>query len=445
MKFFKPHSAKQETVIKSKKRIVILGCGVQFGKSLSAVVWLKMMIHKHTDPSDNFLVCSPTYKILAQSTLPPFLQVMDDCGVMDKQNYCFKTHWGSTVWFRTGQNPDSVVGITNVRAVLCDEAGLYSRYFKDNIFARAAFKQAPIRIVTSPYSLNWLYQDFIRPYQKGDEFIRELCDVVQATSKENPYFPDEEYEQRKRTMDARRFNMIFGGNFDKADGLVYDIFDVDKHVVPMPEFPPGTEFVGGIDWGFTDPFVCKIRAINPDGVHYDVAEYYKTQLTLREMIEAVRKMQISLGFEARIFHADPSRPDYINEFCRAGIKTIAADNDIRLGIDRHYELIKSGKYYVVEGTCPHTVDEYELYHYREIKDLKPDQSQRDELPVDKDNHTLDTCRYATMATYKPQGRKKNRVKTHTMEQKTFHSKDPFYDTEVHKLMKKKKRNTNNYI
>jgi protein-L-isoaspartate(D-aspartate) O-methyltransferase len=56
------------------------------------------------------------------------------------------------------------IGLTNVRAVLCDEAGLYSRYFWDNIQARASFRSAPIRIVTSPYSLNWLYQDFIKPH-----------------------------------------------------------------------------------------------------------------------------------------------------------------------------------------------------------------------------------------------------------------------------------------
>ena len=442
---WKPHSKKQNDFLFSEKKIAILATGIQYGKTASGVVWLKMMMHKYTDPTDNFIVASPTYKILAQSTLPPFMDIMGDCGVLDKQNYVFRMHGGGSCWFRTGQNPDSPVGITNVRAILCDEAGLYSRYFWDNLQARSSFKSAPIRIVTSPYSLNWLYHDFIRKHQKKDEFILSICDMYQATSKENPYFPDDEYEQRRRTMDARRFNMIYGGNFDKADGLVYDIFDIEAHVVPMPEFPPGTEFVGGIDWGFTDPFVCKIRAINPDGVHYDVAEYYKTNLTLREMIEAVRKMQISLGFEARIFHADPSRPDYINEFCRAGIKTIAADNDIRLGIDRHYELIKSGKYYVVEGTCPHSVDEYELYHYPELKDLKPDQSQKDELPVGKDDHCMDVTRYITSATYKPQGRRKNRVTTHSMEQKTFHSKDPFYDTEVHKLMKKKKRNANNYI
>ena len=437
MKSFKAHSTKQETVLISKKRIVILTCGVQFGKSLSGVVWLKQQMHTYTDPSDNFLVTSPTYKILAQSTLPPFMQVMEGCGTLDKQNYVFRMNGGGSCWFRTGQNPDSPVGITNVRAILCDEAGLYTRYFKDNIFARASFKQAPIRIVTSPYSLNWLYQDFIRPWMKGDPFIHDLCDIVQATSKENPYFPDEEYEQRKRTMDPRRFNMIYGGKFDKADGLVYQNFSLDRHVCEVKQLEPGTQFYGAIDWGYTDPFVVIIRAIDPYGMHYDIGEVYKPGLTLSGMIDNIRRLEHGLGIVGQVkrYEADPSRPDYINELCRAGITCVPANNDIRMGIDLHYELIESGKYKVFAGRCPHLLDEYELYHYPELKDLKPDQGQKDELPVDKDNHAMDCGRYLTCATYKRFGHTKNRFVTHTQREK---EKSVFQDLEAAGLRKKKK-------
>ena len=71
---FVPHSEKQAKVLFSKKRMVILGCGIQYGKTISGVVWLKMMMHEFTDASDNFIVASPSYKILEQSTLPPFMQ-----------------------------------------------------------------------------------------------------------------------------------------------------------------------------------------------------------------------------------------------------------------------------------------------------------------------------------------------------------------------------------
>jgi len=435
---FQPHSEKQSIIIHSEKRIVIAGVGIQWGKTISGVVWLKTMMHRFTNEDDNFLVCSPTYKILEQSTLPPFLMLNKGCGRMDRANMCFHIHGGGKVWFRTGQNPDSVVGITNVRAVLCDEVGLFSRYFWDNIQARASFMEAPIRLVTSPYSLNWLYTDFIRPYQKGDEYIKQLIDLVQATSKDNPYFPDKEYEDRRRTMDARRFNMIYGGQFDKAEGLVYDCFDQYAHQVDKINLPPGTKFYAGVDWGFRDPFVMIVRAVTPDGLHYDVGEFFKVGMTIDNMIDAASRYKALHNIER--FYCDPSRPEYISLFNQHGLRALAAENDIRLGIDRHYELIKSGLYAVFRRSCPNLIDEYEQYHYPELKETKVDQVQKMELPVDKDNHTQDAVRYVTMATYKPLGKKRNKVVAHSENYGKKKIISPYYDNEIENLKKRKRKN-----
>ena len=151
---FEPHTEKQQGVLLSDKRISIAATGIQWGKTTVGVIRLKVDMHKYFSEDDNFIVTSPTYKVLYQSTLPPFLRYNEGLGKYNKQNECFKINGGGTVWFRTGQNPDSVVGITNVRHILCDEAGLYTRYFWDNLQARSSIKRCPITIVTSPYSLN---------------------------------------------------------------------------------------------------------------------------------------------------------------------------------------------------------------------------------------------------------------------------------------------------
>lgn len=139
MGIFRAHSKKQSSAIFSEKRFTIIASGIQFGKTIAGCAWLKMQMHKNPDPDDNFLVCSPTYKILAQSTLPVFMNMNRNCGKLDKQTFSFRINGGGTVWFRTGTDPDSVVGITKVKAVLCDEAGLFSLYFWQNIQARASF------------------------------------------------------------------------------------------------------------------------------------------------------------------------------------------------------------------------------------------------------------------------------------------------------------------
>lgn len=396
---FEPHSDKQQNVLFSDKPITIAATGIQWGKTTIGVMRLKMAMHEFTHPTDNFIVTSPTYKILYQSTIPPFLYWNKGIGKYDKKNECFHIHGGGKVWFRSGVDPDSVVGITNVRHILCDEAGLYSLYFWENIQARASFKEAPITIVTSPYSLNWLYRDFIRKYRSGDEYIKSRVHLCQANSSENPYFPKAEYESKRRTMEPRRFNMMYGGNFDKAQGLVYSCFDSGKHWIDPINLPTGTRFYAGIDWGYTHPFVIVVRAITPLGMHYQVAEFYKTQLMLSEKIDAAHRLKTMYPIEK--FIADSANPDDIASFNQHGLRTIPAEKDIKKNIELHWELINSGCYAVFKGDNFNTIDEYETYHYPEPKDLRPDQSESDksELPVDKNNHTMDANGYLTRALF----------------------------------------------
>lgn len=380
---FLPHSFKQELVLFSELRITIAATGIQWGKTQSGALWMKIMMHTYTDPLDNFIITSPSYKIFNQSTLPPFAKFMDGLGVYDKKHDCFRMYNGGTCWFRTGTDPDSVVGITNVRAILCDEAGKYSLYFWENIQGRSSFCKAPVRIVTSPYSLNWLYRDFIKPKRRNPESLPHV-ELIQATSRENPHFPYEEYEEKRLTMDPRRFNMMYGGEFDKMQGLVYDCFDESLNVTAPFEFPSGTQFFGGIDWGYTEPFVLVVHAVLPNGLRFQVSETYKSGLTLPEIGEiCAQKMKT---WQVIRFYADPSQPGSIEYLNRLGCTTLAANNDIRVGIDIFYELIKSRTYKIIEKTSPHTLDEFDTYHYPDPKDLRQDQNSKEAKPVGQNDH-----------------------------------------------------------
>jgi len=433
---FAPHSQKQNDVLLSEKKITIAATGIQWGKTICGVMSQTIKYFTFTDPLDNFLITSPTYKILAQSTLPVFNQVMQTYGKWDKKNDCFRISGGGTVWLRSGTDPDSVVGITRIRSILCDEAGKYSRYFWDNIQARSSFCEAPIHIVTSPYSLNWLYTDFIRKWHQNDPYIRSECLIVQANSSENPYFPMNEYIQRQKTMEKRRFNMIYGGQFERAEGLVYDCFNEEIHVIDPVLIPENARIMAGVDWGYTDPFVIIVYAVLKDGMRYQIAEHYKTGCRLSEMVMAAVRFRDLYKIEE--FHCDPSRPEYIKEFCFHGLMAMGAINDIEIGIEETYQLINEDKLKVFRS-CINTIDEFSTYHYPEPKDLKPDQNGKDMLPVDSFNHTMDAIRYCIMATVDIE-------KTTPIKRPGYDEK---YDWQMHhsdrikKLLKKKKEYTYN--
>lgn len=403
---FIPHSEKQERAIFSEKPIVVAASGIQWGKTRVGAIKTKMSMHTHIDPEDAFLIVAPTYKIMQQSTLPAFLRIMDGCGEYSKADALFKMSGGGICYMRTATDPDSVVGITNVRFIWGDEAGLYSLYFWENIQARAAFKEAQIVLTTSPYSLNWIYKEIIRPKMK-DGNARGDCELIQAASWENPHFPKGSIERARATMDPRRFNMAFGGKWDKMEGLVYEVFDESENVCDPFALPIGTRYFAGVDWGYNHPFAMVIRALTPNGMHYQVGEVYKSGLSFGQVLEIAAQKKAVYGIER--FICDPSQPGYIGEFNRNGLTATAANNDIKPGISKHQELIKSRRYKVFRGSSPFTIDEYEMYHYPGPDDLKPDDDAEDPNPVKQHDDAMDANRYVTMDLYHSASRLKPKL------------------------------------
>lgn len=429
MSDFHPHSDKQEQAIFSQKPLVICATGIQWGKTNVGALKTKLAIHQFTHPTDNFLITAPTYKIMQQSTLPAFKTIMEGCGHYSKVDACFRINGGGTVWLRTATDPDSVVGVTNIRFVWGDEAGKYGLYFWENLQARAAFKDAQIILTTSPYSLNWIFRDYIRPRQKDPMCLPDV-DLIQARSDENPYFPADVYAARKKSMDARRFNMMFGGAWDKMEGLVYDCFSESENQIDPFELPSGTKFYAGVDWGHRHPFVILVHALTPDGRHFQVSEVYKTGLTLQDMVLLAKAKKRIWNIER--FVADPSQPGYIAEFNRHKLTCVGANNDIRYGCDMVYELLKTRRLKFFSKTSPHTIDELETYHYPDHDDLSANKDLKEYLPVKQHDDAMDAMRYLIVDTHRsvqPMAPRKN------IEDLPKH--DIFKRIEIHKKNKRK--------
>lgn len=392
---FKVHSDKQDQLIYSRFDETYAITGIQWAKTTSGAHWMRHAMFEYKELGDNFIIAAPTYKIMQQSTLPAFLKIMDGAGEYKAGNAEFKMFNGGTCYMRTGTEPDSVVGITNVRAIWGDEAGKFSLYFWENLIARASFKRARKMFTSTPYTMNWLNNKVLKPYLAG-----ELSDtlIIRAKSCDNPHFPMAEYERRKKTMEARRFNAMYNGEFEKMQGLVYDCFDQETHICDPFQLPMGTKYYASVDWGTTHPFVLLVRGVTPTGYHYQVSEFFQTGLTLMDMIQVAQKLKQVWGIQ--VFYCDPSQPGYIEEFNRHGLTALPADNDIRRGIDLHYSLLKENKFKLFKDSSPHSVDGYETYHYPEPDDLGPDDANKEPNPVKQDDDAMDATRYGSIMTFR---------------------------------------------
>lgn len=374
----------QEKAFTSKLPIIIIAAGIQSGKTLCGALWLGNTAAKAVR-SDNLIICAPTYKILSQATLPTFMAVYGRFGELNKGEMIFRFNNGPTVFIRSLTDPNAMEGITNVRGIWLDEGGLISRYAWENVMGRAAFRSAQVKVSTTPYSLNWLFELY-KDWKAGK---RDDVELVQFKSKDNPYFPDAEYERQRRLLDTRRFNMKYNGQFGRMEGLVYERINTCK----AHELPTGTKFYGGIDWGYTNPFALTVRALTPDGIHYRVAEFMKSRMMIGEIIDALKARKQLYNIE--FFVADPSNPANIEELNRAGLTCIPGNNNVRKGIDKQIELFKDDRFFIFEDENPMGLDEYNTYHYAELKDYKIDEDQKEQEPVKANDHSVDADRYIT--------------------------------------------------
>jgi PBSX family phage terminase large subunit len=375
----------QEQAFTSDKRIIVIAAGIQSGKTTTGALWVGTKAGQ-ISPDSNLIICAPTYKILTQATLPKFLQVFKRFGRYHKVDSIFQFHSGPTAFIRSLTDPNALEGITDVEAIWLDEGGLISRYAWENVEGRSAFRQAPILISTTPYALNWMF----RMWEEWGQGKRPEVEFVQFTSKDNPHFPDEEFERQRRLLDSRRFQMKYMGQFGKMEGLVYEKINTCKSF----KLEPGTKYYAGVDWGYTNPFVLSIRAVTPNGLHYRVAEFYKSGLMVEEIVRICQQRKQIYNIE--LFIADPSAPANIEALNRGGVTCIPGNNNVRAGIDEQNRLFKEERFFIFEDDNPCGIDEYSTYHYPEPRDYKIDEDQKEPEPVKANDHGCDADRYVTM-------------------------------------------------
>ncbi len=169
----------------------------------------------------------------------------------------------------------------------------------------------------------------------------------------------------------------YEGCFAALVGLVYP--DFPGCITDEPEGATGRR-VGGIDFGFRNPFAAVWGVLDSDDVLHLFGERYATQTPLHEHARALPP-----GHE---WYADPAGRTEIEELRAAGHKVIAGQNDIRLGIAAVTARLRTGRLRVSRAGCPRLIAEAQRYRY-------PDEGAADqaEKPLDADNHALAALRY----------------------------------------------------
>jgi PBSX family phage terminase large subunit len=258
---------------------------------------------------------------------------------------------GGKIWFCSADRPESLEG-GQYKAAWIDEGGQISDKAWVAIQARLGRHQGRCLITTTPYTRNWLYSDFYQRYLQNDK----TYDCIQFSSIENPVYPQEEMERMRKTLPDWQFQMRYQGMFTQPEGLVYPEYE---QCFVSHFNPPSGEKVGGIDFGFRDPFVAlsAIKYIKNDKVMlYVYGERYKTNTTIDEHARHLPP--------DHMWFCDPSRPDSIEELCRldrTARKTLT--NEIMNGIQKVHSLMAK-KRLLISDKCTSLKAELSQYEYQ---------------------------------------------------------------------------------
>jgi hypothetical protein len=379
---------------RSERRFVWIMAGTQSGKTSFGPLWLYRE-YRRCGVGD-YLAVTSTFPLLKLKMLPEFLRLWEHTlhlGTWQASDRVFSCHDGSRVIFGSATNPESLESAT-ANAAWLDEVGQddFRLGSWEAVLRRLSLSQGRVLGGTTLYNLGWLKQQVYDPWRAGDV----AHDIVQFESRDNPAFPEEEYERARRTLPDWKFNLFYRGQYDRPAGLIYSDF-LDRyredggHKVHAFDLPARWPRTGGLDFGAVN--TAKLALAHDPAA--DVYYLYREDLsggktTAQHAAEAKAWMA---GVNWQTWHGgSKSETQQRLDWKQAGVTVHEPPvSDVEAGIDRVIALLKASRLYVFD-TCLGTLDELGTYA-REVDE----QGQPTEKIKDKQTyHRLDALRYAVL-------------------------------------------------
>jgi len=208
--------------------------------------------------------------------------------------------------------------------------------------------------------------------------------VIEVNYSDNPWLPDVLLQELEydRKRDPDKFSHVWLGQYQRnSEARVFKNWVIEEF-----ERPDGTIHRFGADWGFSiDPSVLVRCDIERNKLYVDY-EAYMIGCEINRLPELFMSVPDS---EKWIITADSARPETISYMQKHGFPKIVAAVKGARSIEEGIEFLKSFDI-IVHPRCKHLIDELTLYCY------KTDPMTGEVIPQlnDKDNHVIDSLRYA---------------------------------------------------
>lgn len=401
---FSPFSIKQKKVltwwcpdspVKNKDGIIADGAirsGKTVSMSLSFIMWAMASFS-----GQNFAMCGKTIGSFRRNVLF-WLKLM-----LRSRGYSITDHRADNLlvvrkngienYFyifggKDERSQDLIQGIT-LAGVFFDEVALMPESFVNQATGRCSVKGSKFWFNCNPdgpyhwFKVNWID----KAKEKGLLYLHFTMDDNLSLA--------EEIKARYRSMyTGVFFKRYILGLWAVAEGIIYDMFDEEKHVKDLSEITPllikGCRYVS-CDYGTQNATVFLLWNKGIDGKWYCIREYYYSgrdkgkQKTDSEYADDLKKWLEGEKIKAII--VDPSAASFIAELRKRGFKVLKSKNDVLDGIRLVGTLLNLYKI-IFSSSCTETIKEFASY----IWDDKAMEHGEDK-PVKQHDHSMDAVRY----------------------------------------------------
>jgi hypothetical protein len=356
-------------------KLVLLNCSRQSGKSTTTAA-----LALHTAlfaPGSLILLLSPTQRqshelfrkvLAAYNAVGRPIPTVQDAQTMSKLELAN----GSRIIGLPGKE-GTIRGYSKAALLILDEAARIPDELYRSVRPMLAVSGGRLIALSTPFGQRgWFWEE----WERSGSFKK-----VRITWRDCPRITEEFIAQERASLGDQWVGQEFECQFGSLEGLVYPDFE-QCLVAARPESITG-KGVGGIDFGWRNPFAAVWGVLDRDDVLWIDEERYLRETPLHEHAAALKQRR---GVS---WVADPAGATEIAELRSAGLTVRRGDNDIRLGVAVVTARIRTGRLKVCSALCPNLCTEAKLYRY-------PNRSERllvGEKPIDEHNHALGALRY----------------------------------------------------
>lgn len=360
--------------------------------------------------AENFAVCGKTIASFQRNVLDPMKKIAPYLGYTlteQKSDHSFtlrsiggKINRYYIFGGKDEGSQDLIQGIT-IAGLLLDEVVLMPESFVNQAFARCSVSGAKIWMNANPAGpTHFVKKRFVDGYnQRNFLHIHFMMDDNYSLSPERRVF----YSRQWTGVFYRRYIL---GEWCLADGLVYSMYDEDKHLLTGSiNLSDYERIIVGVDYGIQNPTAYIMIGFNGRKNRLEIIkEYYysgreeQKQKTDDELYKDLVEFVGDINVEG--VYCDPSATSFIAQIKKKRqLRVKQADNEVEAGIAWCAQLFNLDQLFV-HASCKNMRAELASYAW----DTEKSEERGEDVILKVMDHACDAMRYALYTHFRPRAR-----------------------------------------